>query len=448
MDAPLWQRGWHWFASSPLRLGTAAAALVLLGFVVWQFTDDAGEMIAERERQPVASFTAGSHSRWQNGFKPVKGDKLMEGQTLKLVEGRAQVSMSCGADLVLRAPCTIVLASPDQVLLREGLLSVQVADWTTGFTVATDSIHIVDLGKQFVVSADAKSGAVEAHAIDGKLRVLATNGPDESRSGLLVSAGEAIRFLPASNTSSRLKANKSLFDPGLDDSRPFKPLPIANTGRGLVPGDEDPHWRIVASTSNEFTSPQYAVVCDTPGKDVYLPNDPDVSQWISTTNPVIENCQPNSAYTFETEFDLTGYDLSTITIVGHVLADNGVIGVRINGQPVPITPWIDNLSRSVYKSFHKIEITEGFIDGVNRIQFDVWNGVNARHPTHTNPMALRVEWQAFGRLKPPDPGATASLPGRRLNDLRQTGAQSKSALPAFPRSASSFFLASIVKFSN
>ena len=32
----------------------------------------------------------------------------------------------------------------------------------------------------------------------------------------------------------------------MGDNPPFKPILIHNTGKGLVPGDEDPHWRITA----------------------------------------------------------------------------------------------------------------------------------------------------------------------------------------------------------
>jgi hypothetical protein len=275
------------------------------------------------------------------------------------------------------------------------LLCVQLADWTNGFTVATDSVQILDLGKQFVVSADAKSGAIEAHAIDGKLRVQTTNVPVDKRYGLLVTEGEAIRIQPASNTSMRLKANGHLFDTSLDDSRPYKPVEIFNTGRGLTPGDEDPHWRIVNSSADDFSGPRYALACRQ-FPDLYLPNDPARSQWISTSNPV-GNCPPNSMYTYETEFDLTGYDLSTVTIVAHVLADNGVMGVRINGHSVAFKPW--SAVYGVFDTYRKIEITEGFVDGVNRIQFDVWNSIVMSYPNENNPMALRVEWQAYGRLK-------------------------------------------------
>jgi hypothetical protein len=135
---------------------------------------------------------------------------------------------------------------------------------------------------------------------------------------------------------------------------------------------------------------------------MYLPNDPAVSQWISVKNPVDKGCPPNTMYTFETEFDLTDYDLSTVTIVGHVLADNGVMGVRVNGQVAPFKPW--SAVYGLFDTYRKIEITSGFVEGVNRIQFDVWNSIVMSYPEEDNPMAFRVEWQAYGRLKRRGPG--------------------------------------------
>jgi hypothetical protein len=390
------RRSRQWLTASRWRVAGIGLAigLMIAGFLLIK-PRETSHLSAQREPQLIASLKNSSQAKWRDGLSLPNGAQFSEGQVLDLVEGHAQVSISCGAEVVMRGPCSIKLVTSNQLLLREGLLCVQLANWTNGFTVTTDSVQILDLGKQFVVSADAKSGAVEAHAIDGKLRVQTTNVPLDKRYGLLVTEGEAIRIQPASNTSMRLKANGRLFDTSLDDSRPYKPVEIYNTGRGLTPGDEDPHWRIINSSADDFGRPRYAVAC-CQYTDLYLPNDPGKSQWISTSNPV-ENCPPNTMYTFETEFDLTGYDLSTVTIVGHVLADNGVMGVRINGHSVAFKPWVSVYG--LFDTYRKIEIADGFVEGVNRIQFDVWNSIIMSYPNENNPMALRVEWQAFGRLK-------------------------------------------------
>ncbi len=67
--------------------------------------------------------------------------------------------------------------------------------------------------------------------------------------------------------------------------------------------------------------------------------------------------------TFETEVDLTGYDLSSLTVVAQVLADNGVMAVRINGERVPSKLKIRG---GVFNAFHAIEIKHGFIEGLTK----------------------------------------------------------------------------------
>jgi len=424
-----WQQGRRWMGSSRRHVAAIGLAfLTLLAGALWMRSGRIVPLNAQREPQLIASLKNSTDAKWRDGLSLPAGVQFSEGQVLELSEGHAQVSVSCGAEVVMKGPCAIQLLAPNRVLLREGLLCVQLADWTGGFTVATESVQIVDLGKQFVVSADAKTGTVEAHAIDGKLRVQSTNTATDKRFGLLVTQGEAIRIQPASNTSMRLKADERLFDANLDDSRPYKPIEIHNTGGGLMPGDEDPHWRIINSSATEFRGAKYAVTCSQ-YTNLYLPNDPAVSQWISIMNPVDKGCPPNTMYTFETEFDLTDYDLSTVTVVAHLLADNGVMGVRINGQAVPFKPWSDVYG--IFDSYRKIEITSGFVDGVNRIQFDVWNSIIMSYPEEDNPMALRVEWQAYGRLK--RHGDEPRLPSLDRNWIRNRVSTSAAAHPIAQR---------------
>ena len=387
----------RWLLTPRMQRAGGLAGMLFVAFLAWSWLSQTAEILAERESQPVASLTASDKARWQGSLKLAKGTRLIEGQQLNLLEGRAQISMSCGAELMLKAPCSLSLSSSDRVLLTNGVLSVQVAGWTKDFTVATNSVEIVDLGKQFVVSADAKTSAVEAHAIDGKIRIQTADRLEQHHRSTLVSSGEAIRIDATENLSARFEANEKLFDSGVNDSRPFKPLPIHNTGQDMQVGDEDPYWRVVGS-SDAFKTDQYAIVC-VPYKTYYLANDPALSQWISVSTPPYENCPSDTMYTFETEFDLSDYDLSTVTIVAQVLADNGITAMRINGKSIPIKPWIETVKYHVYKRFRPIEITSGFVEGRNTIQFDVWNAVNVVYPAAPNPMALRVEWQAFGRMK-------------------------------------------------
>jgi hypothetical protein len=142
--------------------------------------------------------------------------------------------------------------------------------------------------------------------------------------------------------------------------------------------------------------PKPAVI--TPGDQSYLDNMPEASQWISVDGEVLPGIPPETVHTFETNFDLSGYDLETVRIVGLFLVDDGINELRINGRPVPFKRWVTTWDVYDFKSFHPIEISDGFVPGENIISLDVYNSPThpANPPDYPNPMGLRVEWQAFG----------------------------------------------------
>lgn len=89
--------------------------------------------------------------------------------------------------------------------------------------------------------------------------------------------------------------------------------------------------------------------------------------------------------------------MSTVTVAAQVIADNGVRAVRVNGQPLPLVSWNLNEQYQLFNRFEVVEIREHLVPGINRVEFDVWNGVDRYAPASPNPIAIRVEWQAFGR---------------------------------------------------
>jgi hypothetical protein len=226
---------------------------------------------------------------------------------------------------------------------------------------------------------------------------------------VLLSEGEALRVDRNSVEPVRMAAERMKFATVIKDFRPFKPIAMHNTGAGLAEGDEDSHWRITKGPLGAaYRGPQFAVVC-TP--DVrYATNDPKRSQWISLAKDVRPGGLPNAAFTFETSFDLTGFDLSTVTVAAEILADNGVHAVRVNGVDGGITPWVDNVPQQYFKKdgFRVVRLKRGFIPGKNKIEIDVWNGVYQAPEMlgDPNPVAVRVEFQAFGRLQ----GKAATVP--------------------------------------
>jgi hypothetical protein len=377
------------------RTLSALAAVLVLGLFAWWVSSYWGEIRPLRQPQPIACLTEQDDAQWLGDMAPAVGHSFVEGDSVYLTKGRARISMSSGAEMVLRGPCFVTLATADRVQLEEGVVTTQVAEWGRGFTVLTEALQVVDLGTKFAVSTNA-AGVAEAHVLDGQVRIMPVSATVPDRRSLLLFGGEGIRVESGRRVATRIKADRALYDAKMGDQPPFKPIQVFNTGVGLVPGDEDPHWRVTAGPEGKhFHGPEFAVVCDADSR--YLANDPGRSQWVSVSNPVRPGVPPSTLFTFETTFDLGGYNLSTVMVAAQLIADNGVRAVRVNGEPVPLKPWVLNERGQLFNRFVVVEIRDGFVAGKNRIEFDIWNGVDRYEPAGPNPLALRVEWQAFGR---------------------------------------------------
>ncbi len=233
----------------------------------------------------------------------------------------------------------------------------------------------------------------EAHVFEGVVRAEPLDAPRrDENAALMVTAGHAVQWDESAGRLVRIPVDHTRFAETLAHFRPLHPIEIANTGRGLLLGNRDPRWRITAGHASGGTFPALAEV----GNSVagYLDNAPKQSQWVSVHGGTTRGVDPYTQYTFETRFDLTGVDPSTVHLVGQVLVDNRVEEIRLNGKRVDIPPW-QSISHDDFRSFHVVEIRGGFASGANWIEFDVINGATVDGLAR-NPMALRVEWQAFG----------------------------------------------------
>jgi ferric-dicitrate binding protein FerR (iron transport regulator) len=366
-------------------------------------TSSAAVLVAERQPQPIANLSLAPEARFAGRALSV-GDAFLEGDEITLLAGEAHVSMACGAEFVLKAPGALKFVTAKHVQLKRGVLTAHVAEWGSGFTVDTDRMRVIDLGTRFAVAASTEDD--ETHVLQGQVRVQPLETTVDGRRSVLLSEGEALRVDRGDGGARRMDAEQERFPEPAERFRPFKPIAMFNTGVALAEGDEDPHWRLAAGpVGGAYHGPQFGVVCAPDER--YAPNEPDRSQWISIARDLRPGGLANSVFTFETEFDLTGFDLSTVMVAAQVLADNGVRGVRINGAPAPMEPWDDNeYGQSFTRNrFRRLDIRSGFVPGVNRLEIDVWNGVYKWSATpqeadrDPNPMSLRVEFQAYGRLE-------------------------------------------------
>ena len=108
-----------------------------------------------------------------------------------------------------------------------------------------------------------------------------------------------------------------------------------------------------------------------------------------TDNPL--NFLPEGiTYTFRTTFDLSGTLPETAVVRGKLLADDRVVAIRINGKEAPLPQ--NACEQPPFHNFLPFSIAEGFVEGNNVIEIDVWNGPSpGTAPYGTTPMALCAE---------------------------------------------------------
>jgi hypothetical protein len=381
---------WFWRAAIACLI-LCAAVLAFKGRLVAPNTN-----LARRMPQPVGSLKSAPKAKFA-GKKMNPGDAFTEGDVVVLESGEANVSMASGAEFVLKAPAELRFDTANHVELRRGLLTAHVAAWGSGFTVDTSTMRVVDLGTKFAISASTDD--VETHVLQGQVRVQPLASTVSGRRSVLLTQGEGIRADSDGDEPVRIAAQKERFPEPTEKFWPFKPIALWNSGIGLSEGDEDPHWRITAGPKGgSYDKPQFGVVCKPDER--YSANEPQRSQWLSFARDVRPGGRAKSIFTFETTFDLTGFDPSTVMVAAQILADNGVRAVRINGHSVPLVPWDDNADGQTFKSdqFRLVKMRDGFVPGKNKLEIDVWNGVYVGAEKQPNPMSLRVEFLAYGRL--------------------------------------------------
>jgi hypothetical protein len=154
-------------------------------------------------------------------------------------------------------------------------------------------------------------------------------------------------------------------------------------GAPIAEGASDPFWTI--ETAGNLYSPQSAVVLKNADNATcncgILANAP-TGQWISDVAQVNNTWQigpPVIAYRY---FDLTGYDLSTVSLTGFFSVMDSNIGLYLNGFLIPGTTvaW-PSLPWEYLTSF---STNSNFFPGINSIEFranstnSTWDGVMLR----------------------------------------------------------------------
>lgn len=158
------------------KLVLAAAVIVSAfwaGIALWVYPRWRGDRTvatpAETPDVRVATFSAGVDCRWDKSVPaPRPGDRIA-GVT-RLVSGLAQFNLASGVNVLVEGPAEVEFRGADRVNLKVGKLTAQVPQFAQGFTVATPTAEVVDLGTEFGVVA-SKTGKTVVQVFKGRVSV-------------------------------------------------------------------------------------------------------------------------------------------------------------------------------------------------------------------------------------------------------------------------------------
>ena len=173
---------------------------------------------------------------------------------------------------------------------------------------------------------------------------------------------------------------------------------LHNTGTGLVSNDVDPHYTIVGSP---VFGPNAYVKTEADGPPISAGGwllDSPASAWLAPSTRFDFGDIPGITddITYQTSFDLSGFQTSGGSITGRWAADDTGLEIRLNGVAVP------GLALARYDDWTPFTITSGFVDGLNTLSFSTRSTLN--------PTGLRVEFTASEFIPAvPEPGSWALM---------------------------------------
>ena len=142
-------------------------------------------------------LTTDDQARWSNG-SPQARKVVRLGERYELESGYAEVTLRSGVCTVIQGPAAWEFASEGRLLFDSGKLAARVPKRAIGFTIATATTEIVDLGTEFGVQI-GQDGATDVHVLKGKV-ALRPGGrtADVSTREIVLNAGNARRVGVAS----------------------------------------------------------------------------------------------------------------------------------------------------------------------------------------------------------------------------------------------------------
>ncbi|MGI9244358.1 MAG: lamin tail domain-containing protein, partial [Verrucomicrobiales bacterium] len=166
------------------------------------------------------------------------------------------------------------------------------------------------------------------------------------------------------------------------------PTGVSGAGTLLPAGSPDPHYILLESADPGDPGPAARVVNEGFPIDPWLANGPS-SKWIAPTAAQAGGSAAGN-YVYQLSFDLAGLQPGTASISGQWSCDNAGTSILLNGAPT------GNSNSGNFTAFEPFSINEGFVSGINTLEFVVNNAGDSANPT-----GLRVELSGAAEIEPP-----------------------------------------------
>ncbi len=169
------------FALAAVAVGAFCLSCILLLAVFFVHRLDARlevrndpHRLSRSSLRSVATLVGTRATTWSPGDALHVGDRLVESQVLRLLQGQATLQFDRGALLRLVGPAELIVSDGNRVHVRRGRVSVTVSRRAIGFEVSTPSTRVTDLGTSFQLAVDDRGtsrlqvtqGQVECRQVD------------------------------------------------------------------------------------------------------------------------------------------------------------------------------------------------------------------------------------------------------------------------------------------
>jgi hypothetical protein len=215
--------------------------------------------------EPTAVLRDSDNARWANSALSLEsGDMIMNtDKTHVLLSGAIKIETLLGPEVIIEGPAQFEFPEKDKVNLHSGRLYVKVPKNAIGYTVATPSFSVIDLGTEFGVKVDVDGTSV-VHMFSGKASLVSgTQG--QTRESQILTQGTARRILASSGQIEDIPFNPTTFIQELNTRRkvvwrgePISLADIVGGGNGLGTGiggsyldPDDTLWRTITGDRKE-----------------------------------------------------------------------------------------------------------------------------------------------------------------------------------------------------